>query len=596
MSPRKHKLASRLLSAAFVISVFVLFITVSFTYNQMNNFTESEKWVLQSHSIQLELRKLQSYLYESELNQKDLLLSGNNKFIVPINTAILKAKNSQKSLSKLITDSENQEKLKSLKNLITLSIIELNLAIQSYGESDSNKTILNLHTKKGNQYSSQIKVAINDLVASEIKLLRTRENSHARYVKLSPLFYLITAFFAFIIFILAYTMLYSDMQNINQAYNQIMITSNSFEHSEGIAEIGHWVWNKCKNELSFSDNQYKLWGYETNEVKPTFEALLERIHPDDRNIWLESKDKIDTGNSPIVTYFRVVNGHGKIRHFKAYRKNIQDHYDQHIMIGINVDITDQFHRDKLMEEQLIVLENNNKELSAFTHIASHDLQEPLRKIQTLISRIEENDFPDLSEKGREQFTRIVVAATRMQKLITDLLAYSKVSRISKEFTKTDLQSVLDQSLLDLEQKIDESNARIISDKLPTLKIIPHQIQQVFTNIISNSIKYHQDNTPPIIEISSELFEKSNSKNNTLQRKTKYYIIRIKDNGIGFKQEYSEKIFTIFNRLHDNSKYAGTGIGLAICKKIIEHHKGSITAISQPGLGSTIEIILPINNS
>lgn len=244
---------------------------------------------------------------------------------------------------------------------------------------------------------------------------------------------------------------------------------------------------------------------------------------------------------------------------------------------------------KMLEEKNAELERKNKELESFNYIASHDLQEPLRKIQLFYSRILDKDKENLSEISLEYFSSIGNAADRMQRLIEALLSYSTTNFKGMTFEKTDLNEILADVKSDLEELIATKNATIESDSLPKASVIAFQFRQLLSNLISNGIKYSQKGIPPHIRIACGEFQPDEHKSK------KYWKISVTDNGIGFEQKYEHKIFELFQRLHGKTDFAGTGIGLAICKKIIENHKGYIRVKSAPGKGSTFCIYLPIKH-
>jgi PAS domain S-box-containing protein len=242
---------------------------------------------------------------------------------------------------------------------------------------------------------------------------------------------------------------------------------------------------------------------------------------------------------------------------------------------------------KMLEEKNAELERKNKELESFNYIASHDLQEPLRKIQLFHSRIYERDKEKLSEMSLEYFASISNAADRMQRLIEALLSYSTTNFKGMAFEKVDLNEILADVLTDLEETIASRNARITVAGLPKASVIAFQFRQLLSNLISNGIKYSQKGVPPEINITCEEVQPDETK------AKKYWKISVKDNGIGFEQKYEHKIFELFQRLHGKTDFAGTGIGLAICKKIIENHKGFIKVASEVGAGSVFSVFLPV---
>ncbi|MEO8254237.1 MAG: response regulator [Flavobacterium sp.] len=238
------------------------------------------------------------------------------------------------------------------------------------------------------------------------------------------------------------------------------------------------------------------------------------------------------------------------------------------------------------------LEMRNHELQQFSWVVSHDLKEPVRKIQIFIKIIKER-FLIQEEKSLDYIDRTIRSAERMQNLITDLLEYSKLSS-NVPPKETDLNLIVEEVVTDFDYLIDKKEAEIHVGNLPTLNVIPSQMRQIFQNLIGNSLKFTKPNVAPIITISSEIIA-SKSFESEVAEDGKFCRIEVKDNGIGFDENYIDRIFLIFQSLNDRSTYEGTGIGLAIAKKIIEKHNGIITAKSVLNEGATFIIILPLTN-
>lgn len=230
----------------------------------------------------------------------------------------------------------------------------------------------------------------------------------------------------------------------------------------------------------------------------------------------------------------------------------------------------------------VELQRSNQELQDFAYAASHDLQEPLRKIQAF-GDILENEYGDRLGDGAEYLSRMHAAATRMSKLIEDLLSFSRVTTKQPEPSKIDLNDILDDVLSDLENLIKRSEGKVTVGELPTVLADPTHMRQLFQNLIANALKFHREGVNPEVEVSCAI-----SKQND-----KMYEIVVSDNGIGFDKKYAERIFGVFQRLHGRDSYEGTGIGLAICRKIVTRYGGTITAEGRPGKGTTFTINLPI---
>ena len=236
------------------------------------------------------------------------------------------------------------------------------------------------------------------------------------------------------------------------------------------------------------------------------------------------------------------------------------------------------------------LSRSNRELEEFAFVASHDLQEPLRKIQAFSDRLETMFKDDLGEKGIDYIGRMKNAAQRMSNLINDLLEFSRITTRGKDFADTSLNEVVVDIVSDLEIAIKESNAVIDADDLPVIKADKSQMQQLFLNLLSNAVKFRRADVSPHIKIS---YQHENIFSVDHNSDLSFQVITIEDNGIGFSQDYADKIFVPFQRLHGRSEYKGTGIGLSVCRRIVERHGGTITAQSKDGEGATFIIKLPV---
>jgi PAS domain S-box-containing protein len=255
------------------------------------------------------------------------------------------------------------------------------------------------------------------------------------------------------------------------------------------------------------------------------------------------------------------------------------------------DLTERKLAEEKMQQYMHELEEQNRELEQFAYVASHDLQEPLRKIQTFTEILEKN-FHD-ETIARKYLTKINSSALRMTELIKSVLHYSRLSNANFVLEDTDLEVILDNVKVDLEILISEREAEIISDPLPVIKGIPLQLHQLFANLLTNAIKFSEKSPKVIIKSCIVTAERVAEYRNT-DAETEYVEIIFKDHGIGFEQKYANRIFTIFQRLHGHEAYPGTGIGLALCKKIIDNHQGHIRVESEPGKGTSFFIYLPVN--
>lgn len=232
------------------------------------------------------------------------------------------------------------------------------------------------------------------------------------------------------------------------------------------------------------------------------------------------------------------------------------------------------------------LERSNQELQDFAYVASHDLQEPLRKIQAFGNLLEDEYGPILGEEGQTYLDRMRNAASRMQGLINDLLMFSRVTTKALPFSPVDLNLIAREVVIDLETLVQATHGKVTIEPLPTIEADPLQMRQMLQNLLSNALKFHKPGVPPVVNISAQAQVDA-------QTGEELYLIAVKDNGIGFDEKYLDRIFTVFQRLHGRGEYEGTGIGLAVVRKIVARHGGTITARSSVGEGSTFLATLPV---
>ena len=250
-----------------------------------------------------------------------------------------------------------------------------------------------------------------------------------------------------------------------------------------------------------------------------------------------------------------------------------------------------------LEHQVENLNRSNAELEQFAYVASHDLQEPLRKIRSFADLLEAKNRGTLSEHSGKILAKIVKSASRMQLLIDDLLAFSRSVDSTREIESVDLAKVLDTVKHNLGAALAEAGAEIRTQRLPTVAGYNNQLVQLFENLVTNSLKYRRESVPPVIDLRcSETLGRSIKGVRESETDKPFYKITVKDNGIGFRQEYAERIFVIFQRLHNHEKYQGSGIGLAICRKVVANHGGYIEAEGEDGAGAKFYVYLPVNSS
>jgi two-component system, chemotaxis family, CheB/CheR fusion protein len=375
-----------------------------------------------------------------------------------------------------------------------------------------------------------------------------------------------------------------------------------------------WTSDAEGNKNYFNKRLLDYTGFTFEELKgPGWEKI---IHPDDweknKTQWQES---IDTGKDyeaenrllrkdgkylwHLTRATAIKDDNGKIKGWIASKTEIQGQQEQkqELEKAVQARTAELQQANKELEEKNNQFEKINKELESFSYVASHDLQEPLRKIQTFANRILDKEAENLSDKGKDYFKRMQSAAGRMQQLIQDLLSFSRINMAERNFESTDLNIIIEEVKTELKESMDEKHATIDATELCPANIIPFQFRQLMHNLLGNALKFSKAGIPPHIIIKSKI-EKGNALTSEIKTlpgfssEKDYCHITVTDNGIGFDPQYKDQVFEVFQRLHGREEYSGTGIGLAIVKKIVENHSGMITVTSEPDKGAQFDIYIP----
>lgn len=583
------------LRVILLLSLFVILLIGGFTYQHISNLTNSEGIVVKTYKVNIELEHIVTYLRDAESGHRNYIVTKDTFYIKSYLNARKKVNNSFLKLNGLIEVSSPQKENLIVLNKLTDSIYEKFSKINVFVKNDETNT----ETFKTLFFEEKIimdsiRRQSNAMFDLENKLLNERQKAYRSDLQFTPLFFYLVLLVMLVLIIIAYNKISNDLKKIKAKNDQLLIFKESTNQSEIIGKHGNWVWHIESNKFTYSDNLYRLLGEAPQSFEATLDNFLKFVHPEDVNKLADELNKmIVVEELPFVNY-RIVQKNGSIKHLKAYAKSFYSANGQKRLLGNTSDITDEIESFLELEERNFELERNNKELSAFNYAASHDLQEPLRKIQTFISRLEDKEADKFSDSGHQYLERIKSAATRMRLLIDDLLQFSRTNKPDKEFVNADLNELFENAKQDLVEIISEKKAQITIDTLPKATVIIFQMQQLFLNLLSNSLKYSKHNIAPIIKISYSKV-KANDEHYLLKAsKCYYHKITFADNGIGFDQKYARKIFDLFNRLHNKQDYSGTGIGLSICKKIIENHKGFIFAKGEINVGSVFTIYLPVN--
>ena len=581
------------LKSIFVISIFTIFFISVVTYKHISLVNNSFRWVNHSYEINLELERLVSHLKDSETGQRGFLLTQDSAYLAPY---LHSKKKIATSFAKVKAYTKNnplqQQNIRALKFYINKRQNYLSLVLHLSREKSLIDENLKAKLDIGRVTMDSIRTQIDDMIQLEKKALKQRELYYNDTMKVTPVFIYVTLLITLVLISISYLRINKDLEKFKNANNRLAVLNECNNLAENVGSFGSWQLDLETNEFIFSDNCYRLLGFPPQAFLASQDNFIKYVHPEDVQTFRKITSKmVKSGKLNPFTY-RIIRKDKKIRYFRTTGRIVTSKAGDKILIGTNSDVTDEVLASLSLAQQNTELEATNKELLAFNYVASHDLQEPLRKIQTFVSRLSDKEYENLSDSGKEFMGRINSSVERMRILIDDLLQYSRTTKTEKVFEECDLNQLLDNVKIDMAQLIEEKKAKIQYQSLPQLKVISFQIQQLFSNLINNSLKYSKLEIAPEIKILCQKVIATDEERLPKNSKEKFYKITFIDNGIGFEQEYAEKIFVLFNRLHNKNDYEGTGIGLAICKKIVENHRGFIFGEATPNVGAIFTIYLP----
>lgn len=365
-----------------------------------------------------------------------------------------------------------------------------------------------------------------------------------------------------------------------QYLKDIVANESLLKETEKMANIGSWQTDMITGTVKCSDQQNRIYGYEPGEIIPGYETFLSHVHPGEIELVKKAMDEAIESRDSYESEFRIIDKAGNVKYIHS--KIVIERNSKGLptrLAGFNQDITER-NLSKIRLNQLNEnlqkyaeeLESSNIELERFAYIASHDLQEPLRMVSSFMGLLQKKYNDKFDDTARSYIRFAVDGAERMKKLILDLLLFSRVDTHNEAMQMVNCNELMEEVQQDLLSAITESKATIRVNQLPNLRGYKSQLEQLFQNLIGNAIKYRNEKLP-LIEISCE-------------EKEKYRQFCVQDNGIGIDPKFFQKIFIIFQRLHNKDDYSGTGIGLAIARKIVERHGGTIWVESEPGQGSS----------
>lgn len=387
-----------------------------------------------------------------------------------------------------------------------------------------------------------------------------------------------------------------DVTEKTQMLHDLMHYKRIVGQKEEFLNVGNWELDLVSNKMTWSDGMFQLLGYAPHDKKEGIDLHeFYRLHMQPEEV-KKANDAIREIINSGETYVRqsmLITRDGAVKAVEVFGKILKDQQGAPArVLGTVRDVTRLKEYEQELEIKVQELNRSNHDLEEFAYVASHDLQEPLRKLTTFGERLKNKCASQLGEEGSLYLNRMMASAENMRILIDNLLEFSRVARTENPFERKDLNEIVEEALNDQDLEVEGGKADVEVAELPSVEMVTPQMRQLFNNLLSNAIKFRRKGVLPKITIKSEKLSKIEKDKLKLRNGNLYYRIMVTDNGIGFEEAYSERIFQLFQRLHGKAEYPGSGMGLAICRKITDNHRGLIMAASKPGHGSTFSIILP----
>ena len=579
----------------FGLAALMLAVVGLITYRSTRVFLRAARLETQSRQVLEVQQSFSCHLMECESEVRGFIVSGNEEALRSFQQARKELLNEFATLHILSDGRPGQKaRLERMKPLISEKLLLLNQAIDERRKNGTFVATSVLSDGQDVTLTAGIKKALGDIQKDEQRLLLHRAELIEEIGRTTTMVIVLATLLSVIFLALAGSMILRDIAARRKAEEVLSEEHNLFGNI--MDALPDQVFVKDLEGRFVIDNLSHrkflgVKGIEEVEGKKESHFFPEEIA---RKYDATDIQVISTGQPVINLEEPVVDRDGKVTWLSLTKLPLRDTDGKMIgMVCVSANINERKESEEKLRLAASQLQRSNNELQDFASVASHDLQEPLRKIQAFGDRLKLKCGSALSETGHDYLERMQDAARRMQTLLHDLLTLSRVTSKAQPFQSVRLGDVLKQVVSDLEVRIEQLGASIEIGNLPTAEVDASQMQQLFQNLISNALKFQQPGIRPEVSISSKNVVIEDQVIPGALPGDKVSQVFIQDNGIGFDEKYAERIFTVFQRLHSRSEYEGTGIGLAVCRKIMERHGGTIVAKSAEGEGATFIVTLPL---
>lgn len=603
---------SRTYVRIFFLGILVVLISVALlTFSNLNNYTDEVRLIRHSNRILTAIQTVMFSVRDAETGHRGYQLTRDTTYLEPYYASLRSLPPQIAALDSLLADdaiqSERADTLETkIENQFAIISQILSNARRSSLYMDRYESSLLAHGKDNMNQIRKIAQDITDHEETKFRNLISNETDFRTTAPIALLLYTLVALAAVTFLFtrvldslrsrdIAEERLRESIQNLRKEGVAKEERELVLSEAETLANMGSWKWYESTGNIVWSNGLYPIF-YKQPGTQPTWDSFLEYVHPEDKQMATEFFENVKLRKNRLELNYRI-DVNGRFRYLMVVARPKENPGTHQVdILGIVLDLTEQKVYESQLQQFTAELQRSNQDLEQFAYVASHDLQEPLRKIRAFGDRLTAKYQTILEEQGSDYVARMQSAAARMQILIEELLSFSRVSRPGSFSENLDVNEIVTEIKEDLETQIRREQATLVLGKLPNIRGERTQIKRLLQNLISNSIKFHKAGSGSRVEVTGSVVRGGDAQNefNVPLPKQKYARIEVKDDGIGFDEKYVEKIFTIFQRLHGRTEYEGTGIGLAICRKIVANHGGFITARSAENKGSVFIVILPVD--